>query len=426
MQASAKHCHGLWPGDVIGRAREPRRRAATALNRGSLTREERFRVAGIQKTFMTANWRRTICLVWIAAFGAIALGGCARGRLMKAGTLPSEYLVAHVDNAQTIDLSKLATSSASNELIDCGDLLTVTVDSGVEADRDNWATSVRVGEDGNAQIPLVGAVAVAGIELTAAEQVIRTAAVERGVFRNPNVTVEMKQARVNRVTVLGAVGAPGTYQLPRATSSLLWAIIQAHGLSPDAGTEIEIRRPALRSEAVPVDQDANLASDGNQQAAFAQPHATLRPASSTRINLISATKESAGKHEYYLDDGDVVMVEKRDPLPIHVIGLVSKPGQIKLPANQDLHVLDVIALAGGQATPYVDKIHLLRHVPGSEQPLVVEISLREAKSTGKGNMLLGPGDVVSVEQSPANFAMEMFKSIVPYAVSPALTATLLR
>jgi polysaccharide export outer membrane protein len=256
--------------------------------------------------------------------------------------------------------------------------------------------------------------------------VIRTAAIERGLFRNPNVTLEMKQPRVNRVTVLGAVDKPGTYQLPRANSSLLTAIVEAHGLSADAGIEVEIRRPALRSEAVPVDQPNTVASDGNHLASFAQPHATLRPTSSTRINLISATKETAGKNEYYLDDGDVVMVEKRDPLPVHVIGLVSKPGQIKLPANQDLHVLDAIALAGGQATPYVNKIHLLRHVPGNDQPLVVEISLREAKSTGKGNMLLGPGDVVSVEQSPANFAMEMFKSVVPYAVSPALTATLLR
>ncbi|HEX4145196.1 MAG TPA: polysaccharide biosynthesis/export family protein [Pirellulales bacterium] len=383
-------------------------------------------MAGLQKTFMTANRRRQIRLVWIAALGAIALGGCARGRLMQAGTLPSEYLVAHVDNAQTIDLSKLATSSASNELIDCGDLLTVTVDSGFEGDRENAATTIRVGEDGNVQVPLVGSMSVAGIELTAAEQVIRNAAIERGVFRNPNVTVEMKQARVNRVTVLGAVSVPGTYQLPRASSSLLAAIVQAHGLSADAGTDIEIRRPALRSEAVPVDQEPSVAAGGNQLAGFAKPHATLRPTSSTRINLISATKESAGSPEYYLDDGDVVMVEKRDPLPVHVIGLVTKPGQIRLPANQDLHLLDAIALAGGQATPYVNKVHLLRRVPGSEQPLVVEISLREAKSTGKGNMLLGPGDVVSVEQSPANFAMEMFKSIVPYAVSPALTATLLR
>ena len=316
MKVWAKHCHGMWPGGLTGNTREPTRRAVDRFDRSSPTREERFRVSGLQKTFMTANWRRTICLAWIAALGGLALGGCARGRLMQAGTIPSEYLVAHVDNAQTIDLSKLATSSASNELIDCGDLLTVTVDSGYQADRENSSTSLRVGEDGNAQVPLVGSVSVAGMELTAAEQVIRVAAIERGVFRNPNITVEMKQPRVNRVTVLGAVTTPGTYELPRASSSLLAALVQAEGLSPDAGTDIEIRRPALRSEAVPVESETNVASEGNRQAGFTKQQVTLRPTSSTRVNLISATKETAGNHEYYLDDGDVVMVEKRDPLPV--------------------------------------------------------------------------------------------------------------
>jgi polysaccharide export outer membrane protein len=236
----------------------------------------------------------------------------------------------------------------------------------------------------------------------------------------------MKQARVNRVTVLGAVTTPGTYELPRSRSSLLAAILQAEGLSPEAGTDVEIRRPALRSEAIPASEERNVAVEGNQLASFAKPRATLRPTSSTRINLVSATKETALKQEYYLDDGDVVMVEKRDPLPIHVMGLVGKPGQIRLPPNQDLHLLDAVALAGGPSTPYVNKVHLLRKVSGSDQPLVVEISLREAKDTGKGNLLLGPGDVVYVEQSAANFAMDMFKTIVPYTISPALNATLLR
>ena len=133
-----------------------------------------------------------------------------------------------------------------------------------------------------------------------------------------------------------------------------------------------------------------------------------------------------GKREYYLDDGDVVMVEKRDPLPVHVIGLVARPGQIHLPVNQDTRLLDAVALAGGASSPYVNKILLLRRVSGSDQPLVIEVSLRDAKRTGRGNFLLGPGDVVSVEQSAPNFAMDMFKTVIPYAISPTLTATLLR
>jgi protein involved in polysaccharide export with SLBB domain len=206
----------------------------------------------------------------------------------------------------------------------------------------------------------------------------------------------------------------------------LAAIVQAEGLSPEAGTDVEIRRPALRSEAIPTGEGENVASTGPQLASFSRPHAALRPTSSTRINLVSATTETAGKKEYYLDDGDVVMIEKRDPPPVRVSGLVGRPGPIKLPPNQDLRLLEAIAEAGGPATPYVNKVHLIRKVPGSDDPLVVEVSLREAKRTGKGNLLLGPGDVISVEQSPANFAMDMLKTVIPYAISPTLNATLLR
>jgi polysaccharide biosynthesis/export protein len=375
---------------------------------------------------MTASRRNRICLTWLLALEALALGGCRTGRLMNPTAIPREYLVSHVDNAQTIDLSKLATSSASNELIDCGDLLTVTIQSGLPGDGEDPNMPVRVGEDGNAMVPLIGGVPVAGMEMTAAEQAIRTAAIERGVFRNPSVTVEMKQQRTNRVTVLGAVNTPGTYELPRSSSSLLAAIVQAEGFSADAGTDVEIRRPALRAEAVPSEPDFNVASGGTHLTSYEQPHGTLRPPSSTRIDLVSATKEVGNNKEYYLDDGDVVMVEKRDPIPVQVIGLVTRAGPVKVPANQDLHLLDAIAQAGGLSTPYVDKIYLLRRVQGSDQPMVVQISMKEAKKSGKGNLLLGAGDVVSVEQSAPNFAMEMFKTVVPYAVSPALTATLLR
>ena len=164
-------------------------------------------------------------------------------------------------------------------MVACGDLLTLTIDSGYLEEREPEMT-VRVGEDGNAQVPLVGPVQVAGMELPAAEQAVRSVSIERGVYRNPIVTLAMKQPRVNRVTVLGAVKSPGTYELPASTSSLLDAIVKADGLAPEAGIEVEIRRPALRSETVPSEPDFNVAGEGPQLAGYTpagQGHAVLRP-----------------------------------------------------------------------------------------------------------------------------------------------------
>jgi polysaccharide export outer membrane protein len=339
--------------------------------------------------------------------------------------LPAKYAVAHIQNVQTIDLSKLASSSVSSELIDRGDVLDVTIESGYEKDHVGNTVPIRVGEDGALQVPLIGRVQLAGLELAGAEQALRAAAVERGVFRNPSVTVEMKQQRMNKVTVVGAVNEPGTYELPRAKSELLAALMAAKGLNDDAGTDIEIRRPALRSEASPrgPGKEDKVAGVPGELASYAEP-GTLRPPSSVRIDLVAATTQTTRNPSWYLDDGDVVMVEKRDLQPVQVIGLVGKPGRFPLPANKDLHLLDAIALAGGTTTPYCNKVTVIRQISLSEEPLVIRVSMREAKAEGKGNLLLGPGDVVSVEQTGPNFAMEMFKTIAPYAFGATFAATL--
>ena len=103
MKPAAKHCR-TWR--LVGGACSPTAHRAVAVGRP------------------WACWRRSC---WSAA----RAGGSSSLERYRRNTL-----VAHVDNAQTIDLSKLATSSASNELIDCGDLLTVTIDSGYEGDRE--------------------------------------------------------------------------------------------------------------------------------------------------------------------------------------------------------------------------------------------------------------------------------------------------
>jgi polysaccharide export outer membrane protein len=357
-----------------------------------------------------------LAATWPWALAAALLAGCSHARLYQPGQLPAQYLAAPTENVQTIDLSRLATYGVSNELIDRGDVLEVTIETGYAKDRETPSTyPVRVADDGAANVPLVGRVPLAGLELDSAEQAIKAAAVERGLFRNPAVTVVMKKQRVNKITVLGAVSKPGTYELPRGNSNLLQALVQAGGLSKEAGTDVEIRRPALRSDSTtPAGPAPPRVADGPQTelTSYTQPPPLTRPASSLKVNLVVAARQGSGGQ--YLDDGDVVMVEKRQLPPIHVIGLVHKPGQFELPPNQDLHLLDAIALAGGRSMQIADRVHLIRRVPDQEQPIVVEISLREAKRRGQGNLRLGPGDVVSVEETPATVVFDAMRSLVNF------------
>ena len=349
--------------------------------------------------------------------------GCASSGVIDARALPPQYALAHVENSRTIDLSRLATFAVSNQRIDRGDVLDVTLGTGY-ADSVNNTTPVRVGDDGMANVPLVGKVFVSGFELEGAEQAIAAAGVSRGVFRDPHVTVTMHAQRINRVTVIGAVEKAGVYELPRGSSSLLAAIVAAGGMSKDAGTEVELRHPARAAVGPSAAANWNsVAQRPEQLAGFQGPQAPppgtprpqgFQPASSVRVNLVTAAAE--GSNGYFLDDGDVVMVSKRDPQPVQVIGLVTKPGQYDLPVSQDLRVLDALAMAGGWSSPVADKVHVIRNMPGRPEPVVIEISIDEAKMHGKGNLLLGPGDTVSVEQTPATEFYDAFTRFLHFGL----------
>ena len=83
------------------------------------------------------------------------------------------------------------------------DLVQITIVSGSSDER---ATPIpaRVAQDGTVMVPLIGQVPVGGVEPVLAEQRIAAAAVERGIYRHPYVTLTVTEPAVNRVTVLGA------------------------------------------------------------------------------------------------------------------------------------------------------------------------------------------------------------------------------
>jgi len=351
--------------------------------------------------------------------------GCARN-IIRPGQLPQVYQAPPVTDIQSLDLSRLAGDTVSSELIERGDVLQVTVGSGVAND-ETVSVPLRVAEDGVANVPLVGRIPVAGLELEGCEQAIRAAAIENNIFRNPQVTVTMKQKRFNRVTLVGAVNKPGVYEISRSSSNLLAALVAAGGLAKDAGSDIEIRRgqpgQAPGSPALPgvsgdrtVDEQ-DRAGTAAHLAGYRPPAARLIPTQNMHVDLAAAAH--SGQSGIQVRDGDVVMVMKQTTQPVHVIGLVAKPGQFQHPPNQQLRVLDAIAMAGGLSSQVADKIYVIRHVPDQPEPVVIQVSVRAAKTSGQENLALAPGDVVSVEQTPATVMVDALKSFVRFGVNAA-------
>ena len=345
--------------------------------------------------------------------------------------MPPDLLAVRRENAQTLDLTRLARASANSDVIDRGDVIEVAISAGLD-ERDTVRLPVRVNDAGIADLPEVGSITLAGLEMEAAEAAIVSACVERQLYRRPNVTVTMKRQRVNRVTVMGAVKNPDVYELPRGRSDLLAALVAAGMLEKDAGTIVEIRNPdrstgsrpdPIAAGELPGVNTVGLTNDSTgsaKTAATAVGSSTSGPMQAIRVDLVSATKMGTGG--YLLSDGAVVRVEKRDPEPLHVMGLVRKPDRYDFPIAEDVRVTDAIALAGGTSQTVCDKIFVIRRKANGSDTAVIQVSLREAKRNSQANLRLAPGDVVSVEQTPATVMMEAL-NIVRFGISGSLPFT---
>ncbi len=344
------------------------------------------------------------------------LAGCSLigsgARLHYTATnLPAHLHAPETDNPRTVQWTNLAMPAVDNQSIAAGDVLDVTIASGLTTDSTvTWPVRVNA-RTGVATMPGLGSLSLAGLTLEGAEAAITAACINKGLFWSPNVTVMMKHQYRNRIMVLGGVKEPGVYELARDRSSLLAAIHAAGGLSSDAGSNIEIKFGGT---------GPGQHATGLRQAGYSLPASEQSADQIVRINLVKNTQTRSAGH--YIADGATVMIEKRDPEPIHVMGLVKKPNRYDFPYDREVRVLDAIALAGGLSSTVADKVYVIRSLPdGTGETAVIEMSLHDAKRDATRNIRLQPRDVVTVEHTPATIVLEAIK-IVRFGVGASLTS----
>ena len=111
-------------------------------------------------------------------------GGCSQHNFYRPKNLPASLAAIPVPNVKRLDLSGLAGPSTGNELIQPGDVLELSIAGGLSNDA-VVDLIVRVGDDGNAMLPDVGPVRLAGFELAEAEQAIAMPASSGGLYISP-------------------------------------------------------------------------------------------------------------------------------------------------------------------------------------------------------------------------------------------------
>jgi polysaccharide export outer membrane protein len=337
--------------------------------------------------------------------------------------MPAYLHVPPATPANGFNLAGMTAPGLGTSLISPGDLLELTIVSGLGGD-ESAPCNVRVSPQGQVPVPLIGMVQVAGLEPFEAEQQIAAAALERQIYRQPSVTLRVVDPAVNRITVLGAVTNPGVHELPRGSSDLANALAAAGGLTEDAGTMVDILHQstanilAARTDAPSSPgSEINLASYESAPSSplgangFAPPPLPGANARPQTVRLDLARTESVHESQHALGDRDVVMVLPEEKEYIHVTGLVMKADQFEMPKHQDVRLLDAIAMAGGVSSPVADKAYVIRRLPDMSQPAVIQVSLQQAKRNGADNLRLAPGDLVTVETTAATMFVDTVRNI---------------
>ena len=349
---------------------------------------------------------------WTIALSAILMAGCQGRQIFQANRLPPELAAPRVGSAHRMDLSRIARSIGNSEILNPGDLVRVTITTGVEESvPEGW--ELRIGNNGVCGIPLVGPVHLSGLGIAQAEDVIRQESIRRQKFVNPNVALVLKKPRSHRVTIAGAVVKPGTYEVPSSQADLLGALMAAGGIADDAGTVIEIRHPPGGSNLV-----AGGAGHAAQLAGYPGEQAQPLGPQILHVDLEQAVSQPDG--DYRVFDGTTVMVMPKPERFVHVIGLVNQADQFEIPDDSELRLLDAIAMAGGLRLEIADKVHVMREVPNRQELVVIEASIRKAKSDGVSNIRLAAGDVISVEETPTTFVIGTIRDFVRFGFTSGI------
>ncbi len=321
-----------------------------------------------------------------------------------------------------------------------------------------------VNQNGNINLPLVGLVQVAGLDLPAITDRIAEA-YRAGYLNNPRINVEVKEYRSQPVVITGAVTAPGVVYLRQNSSTVLEVLSMAQGLSPAAGERLLIvRKPAGDDEPPPPTETEETVPSLSDQAAveLAMAEATLLAAASAaeavatdgedleevrfladpaaaaamettaetddpnpgfqgtpqmiEVNLERLLSVGDMRLNVTIQGGDIITVPPSVTEYVYVLGYVNSPGAYPLKGVPRISALKAVALANGLA-PSARAANSLLIVEEEGRRRVTPVDLPAIARGAIPPTYMEPGDTLIVGSSALAKIGEFIKPTVSAGAS---------
>ncbi|MEP3928505.1 polysaccharide biosynthesis/export family protein [Rhodopirellula bahusiensis] len=291
---------------------------------------------------------------------------------------------------------------------------------------------IQVDADGSITLPIVGRVDVNGLTMAETIERITARLIEEEVVQEgkERVTVDLLIPRVKRVVVLRedppntqvalvspqAVdeihrGSGEVIDLPIYENDVLHALASTGGLpGTDAARELYVIRAS-------AGLNNSFISGGQLQSIVSGGEGGQCNAGVIRIPLAGCPCDNLPftQEDVILEEGDVVFIPRRNEY--FIAGGLLPGGRVPLPRDQDVDIIEAIALASGSAggplgqdgsvlangTPgYLrepSRVLILRTLPDGRQ-MTIRCDLDRAMKDPKERIRILPDDVVMLQQKP--------------------------
>lgn len=265
------------------------------------------------------------------------------------------------------------------------DLLDIGVFEAPELNR-----SVRVSAGGGISLPLLALVRAAGLTPQELEMVLQEL-LRRRYMKDPHVSVFVREMESHPVSVFGAVAKPGVYQI-RGTRTLIEVLSLAQGLAEDAGDTVLVMR------ARPREPEAAGDGPGGEAEGAAESDAD----DTVSLSLKDLLQSGDDRHNVPVYPGDIVKVSRAGI--VYVVGDVKKPGGFVLRNNENISVLQALALAEGLNRTAARKQTRIIRTDSEGWRSEIGVNLDKILAGKSADPFLQPNDIVFVPNSAARSA----------------------
>ena len=407
--------------------------------------------------------------VGIATLALSTFSGCITftKHAIPASRLPNQFAAPSKSDLQPINFTILGGNKAREHVLDSDDVIAVTIQgvfpkdsaeappfissSQVSIAREYYPPNgavnspgvglpVQVQDNGFVHLPLVDPIQARGLTLLELAEKIRVAYVDKEIIKEDNdqVNVTLFRSRVNRILVLredvasptigvaikGQViqnkrGSAEVIDLPVYESDVLHALASSGGLpGVDAYNEVWVLRKSTLEPHAVVNIKSKIDGGDEPEQVICQLPAHLE-AIRLPLKLCPDQPIPFTPEDVLLQDGDVVYIQPRRDEYFYTGGLLAG-GQIPMPRDEDLDVLEAVSMAsgsigglGGTSSVAVlragagvgniippTRVLILRKLPNGEQ-LPIRVDLAKAMVDPSERIKIHAGDFIMLYYKPS-------------------------